>query len=568
MKQIVFEIIKKALKKRGISLDDEKIISLIEIPKDYSKGDFAFPCFILENQLEMPPNEIAIEIRESIRKLPEEFEDVYTDGAYINFFLDRKKLAFNLINEIKKKGDSFGKIDIGKNQKTMVEFSQPNTHKAFHVGHIRGTSIGESLSRILEFSGYKVIRANYSGDIGMHIAKWIWDYMKYHLKEKKKLKDDESWIASIYVDAIKRLKRFPSLQEEVNEVNRKLETKEDEKINALWKKTREFSIKSWEKIYSELNTHFDVHFFESEMEKKGKKISEELVKKNIAIIDDGATIIKFKDKNLGVWVLLRGDGTVLYSAKDLALAEIKFKKYKLDKSIYVIGTEQAHHIKQLFETLKLMNFDWAKLCKYIPFEEVRLPTGKMSSRTGENILYSEFMKKLVDYSQKEIKKREGKISEKELKKRAIILSVAAIKYSMLKQDHKKKIIFSVEESLNFEGDTGPYILYAYARANSILKKSKKIPKLETPSELDEKETKIILKINEFKKEIYGASNQMNPSLIANYSYQLAQMFNEFYHSSQVIGADNETFRLNLVEAFRITLKNSLNLLGINTLEKM
>ncbi len=566
MKQIVFEIIKKALKKRGISLDDEKIISLIEIPKDYSKGDFAFPCFILENQLEMPPNEIAIEIRESIRKLPEEFEDVYTDGAYINFFLDRKKLAFNLINEIKKKGDSFGKIDIGKNQKTMVEFSQPNTHKAFHVGHIRGTSIGESLSRILEFSGYKVIRANYSGDIGMHIAKWIWDYMKYHSKEK--LKDDESWIASIYVDAIKRLKRFPSLQEEVNEVNRKLETKEDEKINALWKKTREFSIKSWEKIYSELNTHFDVHFFESEMEKKGKKISEELVKKNIAIIDDGATIIKFKDKNLGVWVLLRGDGTVLYSAKDLALAEIKFKKYKLDKSIYVIGTEQAHHIKQLFETLKLMNFDWAKLCKYIPFEEVRLPTGKMSSRTGENILYSEFMKKLVDYSQKEIKKREGKISEKELKKRAIILSVAAIKYSMLKQDHKKKIIFSVEESLNFEGDTGPYILYAYARANSILKKSKKIPKLETPSELDEKETKIILKINEFKKEIYGASNQMNPSLIANYSYQLAQMFNEFYHSSQVIGADNETFRLNLVEAFRITLKNSLNLLGINTLEKM
>ncbi len=566
MKQIVFEIIKKALKKRGIKLNDEKIISLIETPKDYSKGDFAFPCFILESQLEIPPNEIAIEIRESIKKFPEEFQDVYTDGPYINFFLNRKKLALNLINEIKKEKENFGKGDLGKNKKTMIEFSQPNTHKAFHVGHIRGTSIGESLSRILEFSGDKIIRANYSGDTGMHIAKWIWCYLKYHSKEK--LNKDESWIASIYVDAIKRLGKSKKFQEEVSEINRKLETKEDKKINDLWKKTREFSIESWKKIYAELNTHFEIHFFESEMEKKGKKISEELVKEKIAIIDEGATIIKFENESLGVWVLLRKDGTVLYSAKDLALAKIKFEKYKIDKNIYVIGSEQNHHMKQLFETLKLMKFKQAELCEHISYGEVRLPTGKMSSRTGKNILYSDFIKKMIEHAKKGIEERDKKILKKELEKKALTLSIAGIKYSMLKQSPKKKIIFDVKESLNFEGNTGPYLLYSYARANSILKKVKKIPTLEIPSELDENEIKTILKINEFKKEIYGAYNQLNPSLIANYSYELAKIFNEFYHSSKVIGDEKENFRLNLVEAFRQILKNSLNLLGINILEKM
>ncbi|MDP3966512.1 MAG: arginine--tRNA ligase, partial [archaeon] len=420
MKDFVFEIIKNALKKLGVKAEDEKIMSSVEVPKDYSYGDFAFPCFVLAGIMKMPPHEIAIEIRKAIGNTPIEFENIETEGPYINFFLNRRNLALETMRKIKKEGDNFGDNNIGKKERTMIEFSQPNTHKAFHVGHIRGTSIGESLARISEFNGEKVVRANYSGDTGMHIAKWIWCYKKYHSREK--LKNDEKWIASIYVDAVKRLSKLKNGQEEVDDINRKLESKEDSKINSLWEKTRKLSIKSWEKIYRELNTHFDVHFFESEVEKRGKEISNELIKIGIAKISDGATIIKFEDKNLGVWVLLRKDGTVLYSAKDLALAEIKFKKYKIEKSIYIIGSEQSLHIAQLFKTLELMKFENAKKCRFIPFSEVRLPSGKMSSRSGENVLYSEFMDELVDYTKKEIKERDKKIPKKELEKRALAIS--------------------------------------------------------------------------------------------------------------------------------------------------
>jgi len=568
MKEVASKTILKALKNLGVDFDEEKVDSNLEIPKDYSNGDFAFPCFALASKMKMPPRDIAVQIREEIGNGPADFSSIETEGAYINFFLDRKVLAYNVINEVKNLGEKYGKNKIGNGERTMLEFSQPNTHKAFHVGHIRGTSIGESLSRIMEFSGDKVVRANYSGDTGMHIAKWIWCYKKFHSRER--LKNDEKWIASIYVDAVKKLSKNKKYQEEVNKINQKLETREDKEINALWDKTRALSIKSWKKIYKELNTHFDVHFFESKVEKMGKEISQELVKKRIAQISDGATVIKFEDKNLGVWVLLRNDGTVLYSAKDLALAQIKFEKYKIEKSIYIIGREQEHHMAQLFKTLELMKFKNADKCKYVGFSEVRLPSGKMSSRTGENILYSEFMEEIINFTKKGIKKRDSKLSKDKLEKRALLISVAAIKYSMLKQGSNKNIIFDKKEALNFEGNTGPYLLYSYARANSIIKKAKikKIPSFAVPKSMEEKETQIVLKIREFPKTVYSSYKDLNPAIIANYSYDLAKSFNEFYHACPVLEGKNKEFRINLVYAFKETLKNSLTLLGIETLEKM
>ncbi|MEK6880526.1 MAG: arginine--tRNA ligase, partial [Nanoarchaeota archaeon] len=259
----------------------------------------------------------------------------------------------------------------------MMEFSQPNTHKAFHVGHIRGTILGESISRIFEFTGNKVIRANYSGDTGMHIAKWIWCYKNFH--SKKLLTDDESWIAGIYVDAVKRLSDNEQLQEQVDEINRKLDSKEDKKLNELWSKTRKLSIKSWEKIYEELDTKFDKHYFESEVEESGKEISKDLVKKGIAVISDEAVIMDLEKYNLGIWVLLRKDGTVLYSAKDIALAKRKCNDYKLDKSIIITADEQNLHFQQLIKTLELMNFSKKNIFSHIGYAVVRLPHGKMSS---------------------------------------------------------------------------------------------------------------------------------------------------------------------------------------------
>ncbi len=320
MKKIIIKIIKKALEEKGVKLKDSEVERLIEIPPNSELGDFAFPCFFLATSLKQDPKEIALELRKDIGNPPEEFEEIQTNGAYINFFVNRNFFIDMVLKKILNDKGDFGKEKI--KLKGMVEFSQANTHKAFHVGHIRGTSIGESLARIGEFFGEKVIRANYQGDTGMHVAKWLWCYGKYH--EKEKLKNDEAWIASIYVDAVKRLEKSKKFQVEVEEINRRLALGIDNKLNKLWMETRKFSLESLEKIYRELNTGFDVVYFESGMEKEGKEIAQKLVKKKIAEISDGATIVNLEKYNLGVLVLLRRDGTVLYSAKDLALAKKKF----------------------------------------------------------------------------------------------------------------------------------------------------------------------------------------------------------------------------------------------------
>ncbi|MEK6760508.1 MAG: arginine--tRNA ligase [Nanoarchaeota archaeon] len=564
MKEFIAKLIKKILDGKKVHLTEEEILKLIEIPPSAEMGDYSFPCFSLASKLKQNPNHIAVEIK---NKLPaKDFEEIRVVGAYVNFFIDKNKFSKDIVSEILKKKNNFGKPIRKENKKIVVEFSQPNTHKAFHVGHIRGTSLGESISRILEFCGNKVIRANYSGDTGMHVAKWIWCYKKYHSKEK--LKNDESWIASIYVNAVRRLAENEKLQEEVNEINRKLENKEDKKLNELWKKTRKLSIDSWKKIYKELNTKFDDCFFESEVEKKAKEISLELLKKNIAKRDQGAIIMDFKDSGMGVWILLRSDGTVLYSAKDLALAEKKIKKYKADEYLVMVADEQRLHFEQLVKTLEIMKLAKKDFYDFMTFGLVRLPTGKMSSRTGDNILYSDFMNEIEKHVKNEIKKRGEKISEKDLKNRALNISIASIKYSMLKQGANKNIIFDKNEALNFEGDSGAYLLYSYARANSILKKTKKINSKIKIENLGEKEINLAKILSKFPEVVSNSRNGKSPSVIANYSHELAQKFNEFYHACPVINSENESFRIKLVQSFMQVMENSLNLLGINLLKRM
>lgn len=544
------------------SLTKGEIEKLIEAPPSPELGDFAFPCFSLAKSLKKSPVQIAQDLASKLST--KDFEKVEAKGPYINFFLNKSSLAENTLNEILKQKDKYGSEKIAS-EKTMIEFSQPNTHKAFHVGHIRGTSLGESLARIMESAGNKVIRVNYSGDTGMHIAKWLWCYQKFHANEK--LKDDESWIASIYVDAVKRLAENENFQEEVDELNRKLESREDKKLNELWKKTRTASINSWKKIYSELSTKFDVHYFESEVEQPAKNLAKELVQKKIAEISDGATIVNLKKYDLGVFLLLRKDGTVLYGGKDISLAARKFSEFKLDKSYYVIGREQDLYIHQVFKTFELMKSPAAGKSFYIPVSEVRLPWGKMSSRTGDNIIYSQFKEELVELAKTEIQERQ-KISGKELENRALKIAVATMKYAMLKQDINKNIIFDKNEAMSFEGNTGPYLLYTYARAKSILRKAKyKKAKFKIP-ELSEEEKQLILQLSKFPEEVKKAYFALAPNTIANYSYSIAQQFNEFYHKTKILGSENEQFGLALVDAFSQTLKNSLNLLGIEVLEQM
>ena len=565
MKESVVKEVKRALKEINADLKKEEIENLIEVPSSSEMGDYAFPCFALSRLLKRSPDEIASDLgNKIISSAGKDFEKVKAVGPYLNFFINRKNAAFNLLKQIIKEKDKFGCPERKKKRKIMVEFSQANSHKAFHVGHIRGTSLGESVARILEFTGNEVTRANYQGDTGMHVAKWLWCYVKHHKDEE--IKDDESWFASVYVDAVRRLGEDKSLQEEVNEINRKLSDGDDEELISLWKKTRELSLKSFEKIYGELNTRFDCSFFESEMEKEGKKIINSLLEKRIAKESEGAVIMDLKKHNLGIWVLLRKDGTILYSGKDLALAEKKFRDFGIDESIYFACSDQKLHFEQLFKTLELTGF--AHDLRAVHYSQVRLPTGKMSSRTGDNVLYSDFMKEMTCKAREQVRDREPKITDGELEKRALEISVAAIKYSMLKHGPGRDMIFNLKESLNFEGDTGPYILYSYARANSILGKHGREKEDGDFRKLESSEFELVRKLSAFPDAVLKSAESLNPSIIAHYSYQLAQTFNEFYHACPVINSEKESFRILLVRSFIQVLKNSMNLLGINLIERM
>ncbi len=554
------EIAKLIAKEVGLGISE--IENLIEIPPKDEMGDFAFPCFGLAKIEKKSPLMIAENLVKKLRKkLPKEISNIDSNGAYVNFFVDKKMLAESVLSRVKKR--NFGNNNLGKGKTRLVEYSQPNTHKAFHVGHIRGTCLGESLARIFRASGEKVTQMNYSGDTGMHIAKWIWCYKKYHSKEK--LKNDESWIAGIYVDAIKKLGDSDKLQKEVDVINQKIEDKSDKEINDLWKKTRAASIKSWDKIYSELGAHFDISLFESEFEGVARAEVSKLLKKGVAKKDD-AIFMDLKEYNLGVWVLLRRDGTVLYSAKDIVLALKKFKEFENDKYLITIGNEQKMHFEQLVKTLELMGLKKeASRYEVLPFGMIRFPEGKMSSRTGKNVLYSDFSKEVSAIARKGLEKRgyEGK----DINERALKIAVASMKYSMLKQDPKRTMIFDPRTEVSFEGDTGPYLLYSYARASSIIRKvkSKKAVKI---IDLKSSEIKLLKKIDSFPEIVENGYENLAPNLIANYCFELAQNFNEFYHSCPVMGSIEQGFRLKLVDAFRITLKNGLDLLGIETLEEM
>ena len=535
----------------------------LEIPPESMLGDYAFPCFSLAKQFKKSPNEIALDLK---KKLEKKFR-VETKGPYLNFFIDKTKFAKSVFSKVLKEKDKYGSQKKWK-EKIMIEFSQANTHKAFHVGHTRGTSLGESLSRILDFLGYKVMRVNYQGDTGMHVAKWLWYYTKFMNYEKFPKQDIEKWVASIYVEAVKKLDMHPEYQEEVDKINYLLENGKDKKLMDLWEKTRKLSLDAFEAIYRDLDTKFDHYFFEREMEKEGKKIAYELLKKKIAKVDEGATIVDLREYGLGVWVLLRKDGTVLYSAKDLALAKIKFEKFKIDKNIYVVGAAQRMHFYQLFKTLELMNFKNAKNCIYIPVSEVRLPTGKMSSRTGENIVYSEFRNEIMSYAISEIKKRHKGLSQKKIEKRALIISIGAVKFNMLKQDLNKTIIFDKTEAIRFEGDTGPYVQYAYARCSSILKGAK-IGRFNADL-FNETDFSVVKLIEQFPNVVEKAGEEYKPSLIANYLLDLAKTFNEFYTKNIVLKAEKDLreARLALVFSTRQILRNGLYLLGIDAPNEM
>nr|AQS34389.1 hypothetical protein [uncultured archaeon] len=343
----------------------------------------------------------------------------------------------------------------------------------------------------------------------------------------------------------------------------------DKETIALWKKMNEWAFEGWKKSYKKFGVKFDKEYYESEIYTKGKEIILKGLKDGIfEKKKDGAVFINLEKEKLGEKILLRSDGTSVYMTQDIYLAQFKFKEFNLNNSIYVTGNEQDYHFQVLFEILRRLGFE-NKGLKHLSYGMITLPTGKIKSREGtEGISADEVLEKVQKIVKKELESR-GKISKKDLEDRSLKISLASIRYSMLKTDIGKGMIFDPKEAINFEGNTGSYLLYSYARASSILKKIKNnsVTNFES-GDLEEQEIKLIKKLFDFSGIVKKSYLVLNPSLIANYSYQLAQTFNEFYHACPVIGSKKEGFRIALVESFKHVLKNSLNLLGIETLEKM
>ena len=541
-------------------LDEEVLNELIEFPKESSHGDYAFPCFILAKTMKKNPVEIAREIASKINS--KVFEKVEAVGPYVNFFLDSKKNASEILQKIMKLKDKYGSSDFGKGKKVIVDMSSPNIAKPFGIGHLRSTIIGNSLSKISEFMGYKTVKINYLGDWGTQFGKMIVGYKRFG--KASELKNNSiKYMLDLYVKG-----NNEEFEQEARDWFKKLEDKNKEAVR-LWKMFKDISLKNFEEIYKILGIKFDVISGESLYNKKMQRVFEDLLKKNLLIRSDGALIVNLEKYNLGVSLIKKNDGTTLYATRDLAAAIDRYEKYKFNKMIYEVGQEQKLHFKQLFKILELMGYSWAKNCAHADHGLYLDSDGKkFSTRKGKTVLMEEVLEETINLAKEEIKKRSSNILNEELEERARKIAISAIFYGDLKNYRSHDMIFDIDRFISFEGDTGPYLLYSYARANSILNKSKiKTEKLNI-IQVNEQEKKLIVALGKFPEVVNQAHEQLAPNLIANYSYNLAQTFNEFYHSCPVLGSAEEKFRLCLVGCFIQALGNALKLLGIPVLKEM
>ena len=553
----------------GGQLGKEEIESILEIPPQKQMGDYSFPAFKLAAKLKKNPNEIAKQIAGNI-KLPGEIREVKLAGPYVNFFVNEGVLATGTLQKILKEGKKFGMKKQGK-EKTIIEYCQANTHKDFHIGHVRNICLGESIARIFEASGEKVTRMNYEGDVGPHVSKCLWAY-ENHFKGKEPKGNMGKWLGMVYAYGSKQVRENEDLEETMREMVIRLE-KGDKKLVELWKKTRKWSLDYFESIYRQLGIKFDVYAFESQMEKRGIEIANDLHKTGIAHKDDGALLIDLEEYGLNKFIILKRDGAALYSTKDLANAEFKLKKLKAKKTVVITGAEQRFYFQQLIKTIELLNQRKLQYCETIhaPYELVMLKEGKMSSREGIVVAYSDFYEKAFSKALEEVKSRHKIWKQKKIDETANHIALAAIKFGMLHQDKNQVIHFDFDDALKMAGETGPFIQYSYARARSILRKAgKKTKKIDFSALNDETEKNLNSVLSRFPEIIEESRNVLSAHKLTHYLVELSSVFNTFYHKQPVLQAEEKekNARLALVEATTIVLENGLKLLNIKALEEM
>jgi arginyl-tRNA synthetase len=566
IEKITQNIVKKINTAAGAKIAGESDLTM---PPNPAMGDFSFACFNIAKSSKKSPADIAMELAAKI-KPDTTLKEIKAVGPYVNFTLQPNKFAQSVLTEIKK---DFGKLNSGKKKKIIVEYACPNVNKAFHIGHLRNIITGEAIIRLLENAGYKVIRVNYQGDVGMHIAKSIWGILrakKEFVKMKKApLEKRIAFLGKTYAAGAKAYEENEQAKAEMNELNQRIYHK-DRSVMPIWKIARQWSLQYFEAIYKRVHSRFDYYFFESEMAARGVEIVKKNANKGIFKKSEGAIIFPGGEHGLHDRVFINSVGFPTYEGKDLALAELWFKKFKPALAIHVVGKEQTEYFKVVFKALEYTLPASKNKELHVAYGWVHLKGGKMSSRLGNVVTGEDLLTAVGD----EVKSLSKQSAVKNKNKLVEDITLAAVKYAMLKGGVAKDIAFDMEESVSLSGNSGPYLLYTYARIRSILKKIRKQQNNKTKKQNDfttrDDEKQILLKLALFPEITKQAAEQYDPSLVAKYLFELAKAFNDYYHRVPVLKAkpEEKVFRLALISAVASVLKRGAELLGFDTVDRM
>jgi arginyl-tRNA synthetase len=587
MQERIIELIKKTVGEMGIS-EQEMPVFTLEHPDEVSHGDFATNvALILAKQLKKSPVEVARQIAEKLNseiKSQSGNKDVGVEKievagpGFINFYLSPN--YFNKeISEILNRQENYGQNNILNREKTIIEYTDPNPFKDFHIGHLMSNAIGESISRLVEANGAEVIRACYQGDVGLHVAKTIWGVKKMLLDSPASRKEffgglfgfgknPKIW-GRAYALGATNYEENEEAKKGITDLNKKVYLRIDTVVNKIYDMGRKVSLQAFEKIYKTLGTKFNEYFFESQTTKFGTDLVLENINNGVFEKSDGAVIFKGEKYGLHTRVFINSEGLPTYEAKDLGLAKLKHDRVPYEKSIIITAQEQADYFIVLLKALALIYPDLAKKTLHLPHGMLRLPSGKMSSRTGQ-VITGESL--LVEIKEKVLEKMKDRpMSEKGKGAAAEVVAVGALKYSILKQQSGSDIIFDFDKSLSFEGDSGPYLQYSYVRAKSILEKAgKEGIKADINLENNLGNTPLSKMLIRFPEIVVRAGKEFAPHYLATYLTELASTFSTFYANEVVVDKNNPNspYKVALTEAFSIVMKNGLKLLGIKVPEKM
>ena len=549
-------------------LDRETISAAVEIPPEQKLGDLAFPCFVLAKTLRKAPPVIANELAEKFLK-DSHIAKAEAVGGYLNFFYNRSVFTKSVVSEVLEKGADYGKSDMGKGKTVLVEYSSPNIAKPFHIGHLFSTAVGNSLERIYKQLGYNTVKLNHLGDWGTQFGKLICAY-KLWGDDAVIEKDPINELLKIYVKFHEEAEKNPELEEEAREYFKKLE-EGDSEATSLWQHFRDLSLVEFKRVYDMLGVSFDSYAGESFYSDKIPEVVEILKEKNLLEESNGAQVVDLSELNVPPCIILKSDGATIYATRDIAAALYRHRTYDFYKNIYVVGTPQALHFKQIFAVMKKAGWDWADNCVHVGFGLVKFPDKKLSTRHGDVVFLEDVLNESVQKTLDIITENSPEMENKEEVAKKI--GIGAILYAFLKNSREKDIVFSWDSMLDFEGESAPYVQYSYARGKSILRRSgEEVSGVDFSLITSDEEYALVSQINAFSDAVRDAADKNEPFYVNRYVTNLARQFNKFYNSCPIlkedIDPDVRKARLALVSATCEVIKSALKLLGIETVESM